>query len=335
MTQHLVVATPCYITQVGDRLLTVKSGETFTPWDLYSNKSVIVIADDGEITLSYAGSAFIEGTPTDQWLAETITGRPSTPGPRGPLAPAITGGPLPQRIRVGLALAAVATRLGAVFPKEPAPIREHGIELLASGWTFTARALRVGAPPRTFLWTASIRGDDQECTTVGPRHRYRALRRAPLRSVDFAAIGSTVGVKDTLAAFRERYRTGLPELTDESAEEFLSEHIRLAASSPGGGAIGTDVMAITHDPFGSPLFRVRYRQDPARGVARQAFTPWVITNHMVQPPAVIGGSAPLHISWVPGTEEGEPVELIRYESIPPTTWSGGNILSSQLRRQPP
>jgi len=58
------------------------------PYDHLANKTLILVATDGIITMSYTGDAFVARTPTDQWLAEAITGKewgvPSMPFVQSP-----------------------------------------------------------------------------------------------------------------------------------------------------------------------------------------------------------------------------------------------------------
>src|SRR5207253_2787336 len=55
---------------VSDRLVS-KGG---TPHDLLANKTVLLRAADGLLALGYTGPAYIEGKPTDTWIAETVSG---------------------------------------------------------------------------------------------------------------------------------------------------------------------------------------------------------------------------------------------------------------------
>jgi hypothetical protein len=54
--------------------LTSKRGDRYEPWDPVSNKSVVLLARDGLITMGYSGPAFISGATTDGWIAEVLTG---------------------------------------------------------------------------------------------------------------------------------------------------------------------------------------------------------------------------------------------------------------------
>ena len=73
MTLIVTVATPCFVMQAGDRLLTREiAEEDYEIYDANSNKNVIYEASDGLLTISYAGIAFINRQPTDEWLAHLL-----------------------------------------------------------------------------------------------------------------------------------------------------------------------------------------------------------------------------------------------------------------------
>jgi hypothetical protein len=65
-------------------------------WDPLANKSILVSAQNGFMCISYSGLAYINGTPTDQWLAETASDRDGRPR-RPPAGPALNLGPHPYQ----------------------------------------------------------------------------------------------------------------------------------------------------------------------------------------------------------------------------------------------
>jgi hypothetical protein len=83
VTIILSLVTAEYAVQVSDRLLTRKwsapPGVTparvyYERWDPAVNKSVIVLGRDGLFTLGFSGPGFIDGAPTDDWIAEVVAG---------------------------------------------------------------------------------------------------------------------------------------------------------------------------------------------------------------------------------------------------------------------
>ncbi len=68
MTLILTLATPRYILQVSDRLVT-RGDSRFDP---ASNKIVIYHAKNALVAIGYSGLAYLEGVPTDQWIAQKL-----------------------------------------------------------------------------------------------------------------------------------------------------------------------------------------------------------------------------------------------------------------------
>ena len=67
MTLNLTLLTTTYVMQVSDRRLTdLLSGGEF---DAVANKNVVYLARDGIFTICYSGPAYLEGVPTDTWIA--------------------------------------------------------------------------------------------------------------------------------------------------------------------------------------------------------------------------------------------------------------------------
>ena len=77
MTLHLTQISPLYTLQVGDRLV---SGSIHDP---LANKNIIYWARDGFFTIGYSGLAYLQGKPTDQWIAEKLWGDVIPVGPDG------------------------------------------------------------------------------------------------------------------------------------------------------------------------------------------------------------------------------------------------------------
>ncbi|MDD1976199.1 hypothetical protein [Pseudomonas tussilaginis] len=72
MTLIITLATPMLIVQAGDRLLTQNVNGRTQQFDEKSNKSLIYEAFNGLLAISYRGKAFIQGKPTDEWIAEQL-----------------------------------------------------------------------------------------------------------------------------------------------------------------------------------------------------------------------------------------------------------------------
>lgn len=76
MTLIVAVATGNYAFHASDRYVSVQP----TPknptgdWDLHANKTVVAIGSDCWLVLGYTGLAYLDGKPTDQVIAEAISG---------------------------------------------------------------------------------------------------------------------------------------------------------------------------------------------------------------------------------------------------------------------
>lgn len=71
MTLVLTLVTTRYVVQVADRLVTT-DGKRFDPT---SNKSLIYLGRNAIVAIAYSGLAYLEGIPTDEWIAQTLWGR--------------------------------------------------------------------------------------------------------------------------------------------------------------------------------------------------------------------------------------------------------------------
>lgn len=132
MTLHLSLLTGRHALQVGDRLLTTGQPGNASRWDEVSNKMLLIETRSGSLLISYSGLAHIGRKPTDQWLAERITGVRLPTGPDGGL-PTQDGG----RLTTGADVHRGINELFAALMSQPPHLREMGLELLVSGFART------------------------------------------------------------------------------------------------------------------------------------------------------------------------------------------------------
>src|SRR5262249_10085532 len=99
-----------FVLQVSDRLLT-QGEKSFDP---IANKNVLYVATDGIISLGYTGVAFLDGIPTDQWIAEKLTGANAHYGSR----PGTPIGRLPEWYSVGFEKRALGSGFETVFSRQ-------------------------------------------------------------------------------------------------------------------------------------------------------------------------------------------------------------------------
>ena len=91
MTLHISLVPGHFVLQVSDRLVSVRRGTRVEPFDQAANKTVIFFARDALVTIGYTGVAYLDGRPTDQWIAEKLSGERFGSEDRGP------SGGIPQR----------------------------------------------------------------------------------------------------------------------------------------------------------------------------------------------------------------------------------------------
>jgi hypothetical protein len=158
--------------QVTDRLLTIGDAE----FDLRANKNVVYVTPDARLAIAYTGLAYLDNTPTDEWIARQLWGRdffrelaPGFPDLeyRGPpvaifrsreladkLAAEITRayGRLTQPRDIALPLTVVITgcerqQYGAVYAVIHKPA---GVETAAVDWELLQRASLYALPESNF-----------------------------------------------------------------------------------------------------------------------------------------------------------------------------------------
>jgi hypothetical protein len=126
VTLILTQASPRYVLQVSDRLLTRRSRE----FDPVSNKSILYLANDALVSIAYSGRAYLDETSTDQWIVELLTGErllsddqrdPETGLRRNPLN-------IDQFIEL------LRVQLGAAVLRLPPTAGSLTLHLIVAGW---------------------------------------------------------------------------------------------------------------------------------------------------------------------------------------------------------
>lgn len=110
--------------QVSDRLVT-KGGGTYDP---RANKSLLYYARNALVAMSYTGLAYVDGVPTDHWIAERLVGT-SLPDPT---KPGMMGYYRIQPLEIGRALNVLCEELHRVFSRMP-PL-PFPTNIVVAGW---------------------------------------------------------------------------------------------------------------------------------------------------------------------------------------------------------
>jgi hypothetical protein len=141
MTLVISFATPAYLVQVSDRLVTQRFRDRTQVFDTYSNKAVLYGARDAFAAFGYSGPAYIEGLNTDRWIAEMLHG-----GSAFPIGETvgIKFGPAPQHVDIGRALELIRSRLEVLFQSRPGTYRSDlPLSVAVGGWKWKRGETRV------------------------------------------------------------------------------------------------------------------------------------------------------------------------------------------------
>ena len=209
MTLLLTLVARDHVLQVGDRLVTQGERE----FDPESNKAVLFRAKDAVVVISYSGTAFVSGIPTDEWIALQLTGHVRFIA-RVPYRPASILGRLPRWADLGRTVASLVRSIENELSKS-----KESIGLVIAGWQWRRRDWDPGAPlrevtfdgasgrlavralPRYWHWS---RNGYPYCLSALPRANLPTRVGADLRQ----ALGSNIGAPDAcsqplISAIRE------------------------------------------------------------------------------------------------------------------------------------
>jgi hypothetical protein len=283
MTLIISQASEGFGLQMSDRLVK-RSG---VPIDQIANKSILYVARDGIVAFSYTGTAFIEQTATDQWLAAKLTGYPYVRVRRPPM---LRTGNLPNWLHVGPAMRLLSQELSSAFksPRMSSDARSMAFEVVAVGWQWWKaqkryRPILAGMEkPETASqikhWHERHFGPNFFRASVTPQANCKLVDMETLR-LKFKAIRSA-----------------------DDAEAAMVEAIR-NASARAASYIGPDCMSILIEHPSNRRARVRYigaqaqaeitsKSDPKqRIILPAAFSPWLIGPSLTHAPSVMAGES--------------------------------------------
>ncbi len=294
---------------VGDRLVTQQEKGRREPWDPLTNKSVLVLASDGYMCISYSGLAYIGSKPTDQWLAEAACGRQTIPGVRGGLAPLFSTTLMP---RIGPALLRVRAAIETDFATQPHRYRRNGMDVIIAGW-IKRRRHSISRQPRPFMLRLRHRGRPRSTLEMEQLPRYWDWPR----QVGLCTVGADPGPART-RLLGEVDQAGF--LNEDEYEALLVKCVRAVAEN--NDAVGKDCMSILMGRQGP--FRVCFLPNPDADLDRKAaYTPWVIGPGVMWPPSVLYGGLP--------TLDAPPYQ-VTFERVPPLPPSSSVGAYGQPRR---
>lgn len=135
MTQTFTYLSQHFVVQASDRLLSRDA----IPWDATTNKSVVLATRDALVGLSFTGTGFIDGLPTDEWIVAQLL-RDGISRPAGEL-PFLCEGSRLVNPYVGPSLALLRDRLlhSLSFRHAGAEIHRMPFGLTIAGWQLTKK----------------------------------------------------------------------------------------------------------------------------------------------------------------------------------------------------
>jgi hypothetical protein len=298
------------VIHIGDRLLTVGASS----WDPLANKSVVLLGLDGFAVLSYSGLAYIDSKPTDQWLAEEVSGREAGPALRVGSGPPMMFDPS-FRPKVGPALARVRTAIDREFGPSGTKHRSKGMRVEATGF-IVPRRRSPQRKARPFMHRYSHPGHYHSQLVVDELPRYWDwFRETKLGSVGVVAAEERRALHEDLSA-----QLASTRLTNQDdCERLLVNCIR--AVSVTDGRVGKHCMSIVLGRDGE--VRVRFLPDPTDDSSAVAYTPWVVGPGAMWPPSVLEGMLP---------ELGLAGYRVEFARLPPLRASMPLSASSQRRK---
>src|ERR1700730_10490147 len=142
MSIIISIACPMLVMQMGDRLVSKRTAKfdpltrkpfTQEPFDPLSNKTLVYRAKNAIVSIGYAGIAYLEGRPTDVWIAEKLWGEPlPIHDGRTPMAM----GRRPLWLDIGSAVCRLQLSI------ESLPPSLHALFVTIAGWQAVGRSAR-------------------------------------------------------------------------------------------------------------------------------------------------------------------------------------------------
>jgi len=267
-----------YALQVSDRLVS-NAGR---PVDPAANKTLVLISRGGVAAISYTGLAVINSMPTDQWLAQVLTGVTYPSGIKPPMFSC--GVPIATRSFHEVA-ARLQRALSEAF-RAPAQVavRRSYFDIMITGWQWG----RHSRPRAINISIERLQGSEIFTVSRSPRHLAR-------RYICFLTPQGNVHLID---ADESKKRISAARTDNEAQQAFIWAIRNAAAYST---VVGPHCMSILIPHPNTGGATVSYHGTPA-GVAvvsnstgaRVAsvvadYTPWIIGLNSVWAPSIVNG----------------------------------------------
>ncbi|MBF6166229.1 hypothetical protein IU486_15855 [Streptomyces gardneri] len=315
MTLILSAVTRGFVFHASDRLFTIKRRGSVESWDPKANKTLVVVGDDCWLVLGYTGLAYLDGKPTDQFLAEAISGIPDLSA----------GGMRLYTRPPGLHYAAIIQRIveavSTKYEELPPATRAYPLIVAGTGIQLTRPRNRE----LTFRLGFSDKGYDGG---LGLTERYPSIWRyscIPAGDVNYALHEK----------MRERLRSSETLDSPESFRKILVDGVQETAAQ--SEYVGDDVISVVLNPATQEINVHFDRADPSQVITPgkassfegdmkhrlEVYTPYVLLPRAIFSPSVasVGG-------WC-GSDG------ISYRFIGPAPDVGGGFYGSYARKPQP
>lgn len=262
MTLGIVCVSQQRVFHVCDRRVTkADSGELFSDTE---NKSLILLADNGVLSISYTGPAFLRTQGTDFWIADTIAGRTFDPSWSHVPFEAVT-------IRADLAVWKLVDALRKRIKRNPS-LRSQALKIVASGYIRPKRT-RGLIRPICYEIVKKRASDDVAVKGTSYARSLRYLNR------EFDLIFAPEGWLS-----ENQYALLCSDLARSQSIEEIEKHLVSAVRmvSDSVKQVGGDVMSIQipHIGTGSKI-GVKFHPLAPHSVS---FTPWLLQKNYAHMP---------------------------------------------------
>ena len=292
MTLILTKASSDYVLQMSDRRITAGADIV----DPQANKGLIYACEDAIVAVAYTGMAVLDDAPTDQWLAERVTG---VRFDRTRKVPAFPGPPSSTRETIGQTLTRIADALKEAATHVDVRWRESwkamDFDVVAAGWQWNRRGRH--RPIVAWISKSANTTDIQK----GYRNRLWHYPRSGQKPFVVMAAPSVNYTKHD----RERLISRLQDRSLQECESVLIEETReVSTAIP---QVGRDLLSITLMP---PPIAQGFVFDRLEGTRRRsimmssfvpdlatevAITPWLIGPDLLLPPAELSQTTEIQL----------------------------------------
>ena len=290
MTLHITYISGQYVLQVSDRLVTRDSVSGPLTFDLEANKTVVYIARDALVSIGYAGLAYLNHRPTDQWIAEKLIGEEVGSRAR------IPGGGIPEQLKIGatgpwheLGSAMRLLREELVVARDLHSTPRCDLpRLIIAGWQLWKRRAR----PVAYIIADDGKGPLYQTLIATPRYDW--LRGVPC--LNFTPSNR----KLHRIATRLSKELKSFSIVDE-VEQRMMQILRVAANQP--AYIGKDYLSVLLPPPAAGFMRIRYvasdasatqarkqHEDLSPYIGPVGFAPWIVTPRYEAGPSLLVNS---------------------------------------------